>query len=153
MKYDDTYRVGRCPNSRCPVRMGNGFMATSDRPAFAWKANTGLRLDDGMRCPRCGNLLGRTSREAFSLREFTEDELLKVFEQTRRNLAERVLKYEEMVEAGEREPKGEARDYRLGEWRRILGTVRADQVRVEDGYRRWLSSGSDEHDAAVKSGW
>jgi len=153
MTFDDTYRVGRCPNSHCRIKLSDTAWGTIDRPAFAWKASTGLRLDDGMRCPRCGNLLDRTSREARNMREFTEDDLMRVYDQTRRDLADRVRRYQNEIENWEREPKGEARDYRLSEWRRILAGVLIDQARVEDGYRRWLFDPSDEHDAAVKSGW
>ena len=57
---DSSYRIGRC--SSCEWR-----------PAFAWPAYTGLRLED-VRCPRCGSLLDQTSRQVHSIRTLTPAE-------------------------------------------------------------------------------
>lgn len=153
MTFDDTYRVGRCPNTRCLVRMGEGWRTTADRPAYAWKAVTGLRVDDGMRCPNCGSALNKTSREARHMREFTEDELLKVFEQTLKTLRERTERNQEQLDAWKLEPDSDRREVFVEAYERYLENSWKDWTRVDDGFRRWMSSGSDEHDALVKSGW
>lgn len=54
-------RVGRC--NHCATR-----------PAYAWLADTGMRLDDGVRCPRCKHVLDKTSRSAHHMRAFTAEE-------------------------------------------------------------------------------
>lgn len=150
-RFDHTFRVGRCPNRRCTVQLREGAVGIVDRPAYAWKANTGLKLDDGLKCPRCGSLLNRTSRDALRLREFTVDEYVKVYETTLANLRDRETHYREVLAAWEQEEPGERRDFNVGAYKGYLDEAIKHSQRVEKGYSRFLSSGSDEHDAAVRS--
>lgn len=67
MTYDSSYRLGRCNN--------RNRTACARRPVFAWHYSTGLRLDD-VRCPYCGGLLDRTSRDAHYVRALTDEEVV-----------------------------------------------------------------------------
>lgn len=143
MTFDDTYRVGRCN-------------VCHGKPAFAWKADTGLRLDDGMRCPKCRHSLDRTSREARYMREFNLDELLWVFEDTRQALLAQVERSQKRMAEREAMPEDEdgAKHWLVEMERETQERLWKNYYRVDDGYRRWMFSddGSAEHDAAVKSG-
>lgn len=141
MTFDDTYRVGRCPNTRCAVRMGDDWIARVDRPAFAWKANTGLRIDDGMRCPNCGQYLNKTSREAHGLKEFTEDQLLKVFTQTRSELLARLQASQSRL--AEVVASDMDDEFILDIYRDHVERDSKDYTRVDDGFQLWMRSGTE----------
>jgi len=138
-RFDSTYRLGRC-------RQSHG------RPAFAWKASLGLRLDDGMRCPKCHHLLERTSRDVHNLRELTEDETLYEFETALKSLREKLARSNERTAEWEACMPSPQRTFTLQFERETRTRVERDLHRVERGFRRWTSSGSDQHDEAVQSG-
>jgi len=87
--YGREYRLGRCPN--CSIR-----------PAFAWLASTGLRLED-VRCPRCDYPLQLTSRMVYNVRSLTDDEVVDALRSAEARAFELHKDHCEMVEAWERD--------------------------------------------------